>query len=141
MARLCSLAICASLATPAVATLDEAATSAPYLGICQMDQTCNSNGACGSTPALGEMLLSIDADGAQIGRNDADFAPIDHFATLQDALPLRQIEGFRRTFLVDLPADGATRRFSVRVQIVDADTGAPALRPQHFILSCLATPA
>lgn len=141
MARLLSLAICALLATPAVATLDEAATSAPYLGVCQMDQTCNSNGACGITPVLGELLVSIDADGTQIGRNDADFAPIDHFAALQDALPLRQIEGFRRTFLVDLPSEGATRRFSVRVQIFDADIGASALRPQHFILSCLAAPA
>lgn len=139
MTRVLPLVLCAALATPAVATLDETTTSPPYRGICQMDETCNSSGACGVTPALGELLLSIDAHGTQMGRNEADLSPIDHFATLEDALPLPQIEGLRRTFLVDLPGDGPTRRFSVRVQIVDGD--AFALRPQYFVLSCLSVPA
>lgn len=136
-----TLAVAICTASPALATLDEVPTDAPYRGICLMSEICTSNGACGFTPALGELLLVTDADGTQLGRDDADLAPVDRFSTLQDALPLPEIEGFRRTFLVDLPADGRIRRFAVHVQIIDGDTGAPTLRPQYFVLACVQVPA
>lgn len=128
------------LATPALAALDEDPTGVGYRGVCQMNETCNAAGACGVTPALGDMLLVTDAQGTQMGRDEGDLAPVDHFATLQDALPLPQINGFRRTFLVDLPPNGSTRRFAVHVQLIDGDTGAPVLRPQYFVLQCVAAP-
>lgn len=128
--------VCAvAMATPAAATLVDT-TANTYSGLCQMTQTCTSEGACGVTPALGDMLLVVAPDTTWMGRRDDDLAPVDHYATLQDALPLPRLDTRRRTFLTDLPPDGTARRFAVRIQTLRPETGDPVLRPQYFVLTC-----
>lgn len=126
------------LAAPAFATLEDDTTPQAYSGLCQMTQTCHESGACGFTPGVGELLLQQDALGTQMGRNVDDLSPIEHFQALEPALEITEIEGFRRTFLVNLPPEGRTRRFAVHVQTLHPETGAPVLRPQYFVLECLA---
>lgn len=130
-----------AVASPTMAALDDAPTSISYRGICVMDQTCTEDGACGGTPVLGELLLLLDEHGAQMGRDEADLSPVDHYPTLEDALPLPELEGFRRTFLVDHPPEGRSRRFAVHVHLIDPDSGASMLRPQYFVMTCLNVPA
>ncbi|MBY4892047.1 hypothetical protein KUL25_04640 [Rhodobacteraceae bacterium N5(2021)] len=121
--------------TAAHATLEETAPLI-YRGLCQMTETCTDTGACGTTPSLGALLLEITPDGTRMGRDDADLAVIEHFATLAEGLLPPEVPDFRRTFLVDLPVDAPARRFAVHVQTRHPDTGAPVLRPQYFVLSC-----
>lgn len=142
MAARAILFLAALLPASALATLDDAVPDATYRGLCQMTEACLDNGACGAVPALGDLLLTIDAGGTRMGRREADLAPVDHLPTLADALPLPRIEDARRTFLTDLPTDDAyARRFAVHVQTRHPETGAPALRPQYFVLTCQEAPA
>ena len=101
-----------------------------------MTHTCTAEGACGVTPALGDMLLVLTPETTWMGRTDADLAAVDHFATLQDAMPLPRLDTRRRTFLTDLPPNGTARRFAVRIQTLRPETGDPVLRPQYFVLTC-----
>lgn len=142
MKRLAAIAVLAGmLATPALAALDDVPLATDdYRGVCVMDQTCNANGNCGAIPVLGQLLVTIDADGTQMGRDGDDLAPIDRYGSLEEALPLQPTEEARRTFLVDLPFVGVTRRFSVRVQVQGRDGSGPFVRPQSFILTCEAAP-
>ncbi|WP_341861336.1 hypothetical protein [Gymnodinialimonas sp. 57CJ19] len=123
------------VAAPALAALEDLTPEA-YRGICVMTQTCTDTGACGTTPALGELLVVISESATHMGRNEGDLRQIDRFGALEDALPLPRTSDFRREFLVDLAPDGRHRRFAVHVQTTDPQTDAPALRPQYFVLSC-----
>jgi len=128
------------MALPAFAAPDDAPTNAPYSGICTMPQACMAQSGCAMMPVLGELLIRVTARETSLGQSEADLARLDHFATLQEALPLPRIEGFRRSFLVDLPSVGAIRRFAVHVQLIDAESGAPVLRPRYFVLECTQVP-
>lgn len=122
-------------AAPALAALEDLTPEA-YRGICVMTETCTDTGACGATPALGELLVVIEGAETLMGRREGDLRQIDRFAALQDARPLPRLSDFRREFLVDLAPDGRRRRFAVHVQTTDPQTNAPTLRPQYFVLSC-----
>lgn len=130
-----AMAAALSVAAPALAALEDL-TPEVYRGICVMTETCTDTGACGTTPALGELLVVIDGAETLMGRSEGDLRQIDRFAALQDALPLPRLSDFRREFLVDLPSEGRHRRFAVHVQTTDPQTDAPTLRPQYFVLSC-----
>ena len=123
-----------ALAAPASATLDEIPDTT-YSGLCQMTETCTSEGVCGTTPAVGDLLLVITDSDTFMGQTDANLASVDHYPTLDAALPLPPRDT-RRTFLTDLPPDGSARRFAVRIQTQDPQTQAPVLRPQYFVLTC-----
>ncbi len=138
-AALTPLALC--LASPAIAALGDDTTSAPYRGICTMPQICSATAGCAATPVIGEVLITIDGDGTAMGRRDQDLTPIDHYPTLDDAFPLPAIETHRRSFLVDLPPQGRTRRFAIHIQLLDAQTRDPVLRPRYWVLDCLEVPA
>lgn len=139
--RTALVTLCLWVASPAMAALGDEDTSAGYRGICTMPQSCLDTVGCTATPSFGELLLSIEGDVTTLGRNDQDASPIDRYPTLESAFPLPEIETHRRSFLVDLPPEGRTRRFALHVQIIDAQTQEPILRPRSFVLECLEAPA
>ncbi|ABD55079.1 hypothetical protein [Jannaschia sp. CCS1] len=130
--------LAASLAAfPATATLDDS-PQVSYRGLCQMAEVCTPDGTCGTTPALGDLLVVIEPDGTWMGQNEADLSSIDHYPTLDDALPLPRLDTSRRSFLTDLPPEDAARRFALRVQTPRPETREPVLRGQYFVIRCLA---
>ncbi|WP_224814811.1 hypothetical protein [Hasllibacter sp. MH4015] len=142
MARIAVLSIAMLACGPVLAALDDEPLSDTYSGLCTMDAACDADGHCTRIPALGELVIRITPEATRMGRPDEETLDmIDHYPTLDAALPLPALDNHRRSFLTDAPAEGAARRFHLHVQIAEPAPGQPALSPRHFRLTCFEAPA
>ncbi len=105
--------------------------------VCEQIDACQANGTCFPVVQGTGIIVILTPDGALSGPTEDALAPIDRFATLDDAYPLPQIGPFSvRHFLVDMPWNGISRRFALYSQIMAPSTGAPGLLRYHQRFEC-----